>query len=111
MQFIRENRKIILIVDNAGGHNLSDEFKKKITNIRIEYLAPNCTSVIQPCDAGIIRAFKAKYRSKIIRHILRVYEEKNKYEEIDVKQAIYYIRETWREVSKQTIKIVGKKQK
>jgi len=51
MQFIRENRKIILIVDNAGGHNLSDEFKKKInkkiTNIRIEYLAPNCTSVIR----------------------------------------------------------------
>jgi hypothetical protein len=38
-----------------------------------------------------------------------VYEEKNKYEEIDVKQAIYYIREAWREVSKQTIKNCWKK--
>ena len=66
-------------------------------------------SVIQPCDVGIIRAFKAKYRSKIIRHILLVYEEKNKYEEIDLKQAIYYIREAWREVSKQTIKNCWKK--
>ena len=38
-----------------------------------------------------------------------MYEEKNKYEEIDVKQAIYYIREAWREVSKQTIKNCWKK--
>jgi hypothetical protein len=32
-----------------------------------------------------------------------VYEEKKRVEEIDVKQAIYFIREAWREVSKETI--------
>ena len=32
-----------------------------------------------------------------------MYEEKKRVEEIDVKQAIYFIREAWREVSKETI--------
>ncbi len=34
---------------------------------------------------------------------------KRKIKDIDVKQAIYYIREAWREVSKQTIKDCWKK--
>ena len=52
---------------------------------------------------GIIRSFKSKYRTKIVKYILKVYEEKKRVEEIDVKQAIYFIREAWREVSKETI--------
>ena len=57
------------------------------------------SAIIQPCHAGIIRSFKSKYRTKIVKHILKVYEEKKKVEEIDVKQAIYFIRKAWREVS------------
>jgi len=30
--FAKQNRKIILLVDNAGGHNLSEEFKKLLTH-------------------------------------------------------------------------------
>ena len=76
-QFLRQDRKIILLVDNAGCHNLSEEFKKQISNITVEYWAPNFTSVIQPCDAGIIRAFKSKYRNKLVKFMLNSYEEKN----------------------------------
>ena len=40
---------------------------------------------------------------KLLEWVNKGYEEKKNVEEIDVKQAIYFIREAWREVSKETI--------
>ena len=51
-----ENRHVLLLVDNAPGHKLSDESLETITNVKIEYLQPNTTSVLPPCDAGIINS-------------------------------------------------------
>ena len=34
----------------------------QLTHIRLEYFGPNLTAHIQPCDASIIRTFKAIYR-------------------------------------------------
>ena len=48
------NRKILLLLDNAAGHKINQTF----SNITIHFLPPNLTSVIQPCDAGIIKVFK-----------------------------------------------------
>ena len=70
-----EDRKEVLLVDNAGGHNLEPEFKASLTNLKVEYLPPNTISELQPCDAGITSAFKAKYRCKVIRHLLVVFDE------------------------------------
>lgn len=49
--------KVLLIVDNATSHckQLSHP------NVQILFLPPNCTSLIQPLDQGIIHAFKAIY--------------------------------------------------
>ncbi|XP_068216342.1 tigger transposable element-derived protein 1-like [Palaemon carinicauda] len=49
--------KILLLMDNAGGHatDLSRE------GVQVEFLPPNTTSLIQPMDQGVIRAFKALY--------------------------------------------------
>lgn len=52
------NRQILLLVDNFSGHKNMLPLK----NIRVEFLAPNMTSHIQPLDQGIIAAFKAHYR-------------------------------------------------
>jgi hypothetical protein len=38
------------------------EMNVVLRNTRIFYLPPNMTSVVQPCDAGIIRTFKAYYK-------------------------------------------------
>ena len=52
-----QNRNIILLVDNAPTHTLYET--THVTNITIEFLPPNTTSHLQPCDQGIINSFKA----------------------------------------------------
>jgi hypothetical protein len=51
-------RKIILLVDNCKAHKNNSLLK----NIIVIFLPANTTPLIQPCDQGIIRAFKAHYR-------------------------------------------------
>lgn len=54
----RQNRNIILLVDNAPTHALYDT--THLTNITIEHLPPNTTAHLQPCDQGIINSFKVR---------------------------------------------------
>jgi hypothetical protein len=48
-------RKVLLIIDNAGCHNLNGI---ELKNVKIKFLPPNTTSRLQPLDAGIIASFK-----------------------------------------------------
>ncbi|XP_053561178.1 tigger transposable element-derived protein 1-like [Bombina bombina] len=51
--------KILLLVDNAPGHPQTlDELNP---NIRVEFLPPNTTSLLQPMDQCVIAAFKLNY--------------------------------------------------
>ncbi len=50
------NRKVLLLVDNAPSH----PEVANLTHIRVEKLPKNTTSLIQPCDAGIIKNLKGK---------------------------------------------------
>ena len=52
-----ENRNIILLVDNAPTHTLTEGVT--FPNITIHYLPPNTTAHLQPCDAGIIHKFQS----------------------------------------------------
>ena len=51
-----QNRKILLLVDNAPVHIVNEDVN--LTNVTIHFLPPNTTSHLQPCDAGIINSFK-----------------------------------------------------
>ena len=44
-----QNRKILLIVDNAPGHS-----KIEASHVKLHFLPPNATSKLQPLDGGII---------------------------------------------------------
>lgn len=59
----RQNRKIVLLVDNAPSHVYDEE---ALSNVHVEFLNPNMTSHIQPLDSGIIHSFKAQYRKEYI---------------------------------------------
>ena len=70
-------RHILLLMDNAASHMLPAEASEqedlkviKLSNITLLFLPANTTSVVQHLDAGIIHAFKAHYRTLLIRWLL-----------------------------------------
>ncbi|XP_022843299.1 ARS-binding protein 1-like [Olea europaea var. sylvestris] len=61
-------RKVLLIVDNCPVY---PKVVEGLRNVELFFLPPNTTSKIQPCDAGIIQAFKAHYRRRFYSSILQ----------------------------------------
>lgn len=57
--------KVLLILDNAPGH-----LHLEHNNVKIVFLPPNTTSIIQPLDQGIISTFKKYYIRSTYRDIL-----------------------------------------
>jgi hypothetical protein len=69
-----QDRKICIIMDNAGSHDIHGEVKKVIdgfkafvlSHITILFLPPNVTSDVQPLDRGVIATFKMCYKRKLV---------------------------------------------
>jgi len=57
---------VLLIMDNAGGHAIDLSYE----GVKVEFLPPNTTSLIQPMDQGVIRAFKALYTRHTLQHLV-----------------------------------------
>lgn len=55
------NRQVILRLDNASPHGTSDTLPE-LKNVEVAFLPANTTSKLQRMDAGIIAAFKKRYR-------------------------------------------------
>ena len=60
----KKNCFIALIVDNCAAH--PKDSANNLPHIKLVFLPPNVTSLIQPCDMGIIRNLMANYRRKIV---------------------------------------------
>ncbi|KZT51780.1 DDE-domain-containing protein, partial [Calocera cornea HHB12733] len=100
----RENRNILLLLDNFAGHKYD---KDRITNIRVHFFPPNMTSHIQPLDQGIIQCFKMHYRRLFSeRAILRQLTDIPPQElyNINVLEIMDLAKEAWSEVTSTTIK-------
>ncbi|XP_071481843.1 tigger transposable element-derived protein 4-like [Diadema antillarum] len=101
----RQDRKILLILDNAPSHP-----KLQLTNIKLLFLPPNTTSVTQPMDQGIIQATKLKFRKRQLTSILHRLEAERDLtapelmKSTNVLQAIQWISRSWNEVEPETIK-------
>ena len=57
-------RRVLLLLDNFSVHEAAVQTlteNNTLKNIRVEFLPPNCTSVYQPLDQGIIANFKLYY--------------------------------------------------
>ena len=55
-------RKVLLLMDNFGAHCLAVDMMREsggLENVTIKWLPPNATSIHQPLDQGIIKAWKA----------------------------------------------------
>ena len=55
-------RRILLFLDNCPAHPRINS----LTNIRLEFLPANTTSLIQPLDQGVIKNLKCFYRQEVV---------------------------------------------
>lgn len=103
-------RNICVIMDNFSGHVVTSSYSR----IKLVYLRPGLTSVLQPLDCGIIRSFKAHYSSKLVSLSLLSDTGDVKAPEvatdlpsnprkISVRDAIIMASEAWNAVTKPTI--------
>ena len=58
-RFQCQNRNVALIIDNCPAH---PDVQSQLKAIRLVFLPPNTTYVLQPCDQGIIKNLKIHYR-------------------------------------------------
>lgn len=54
-------QNIVLLIDNCIAHAVH----LQLNHIKLVYLPANTTSILQPCDEGIIRIMKAYYRHEM----------------------------------------------
>lgn len=73
-KFLRENRKVLLLVDNCPAHPKSLQLKLKA--IDLHFFPPIATSVLQPLDLGIIRSLKHYYRYALVKQRIIEMERK-----------------------------------
>lgn len=62
-----EKRRILLIIDNCSSHNC---VPRHLEHVKVLFLPPSTTSILQPLDQGIIHAVKRHYRARVVRRML-----------------------------------------
>lgn len=98
---MHRDKSVILLIDGAPGHNRARSIQ--LSNTKVYIFPGNLTSHVQPCDAGIIRSLKSKYRQRLVKRMLRVYEQDESYIKMDINQAIRMLAAAWDEVETQCI--------
>ncbi|KAL4096621.1 hypothetical protein QTP88_021540 [Uroleucon formosanum] len=100
------DRKIVLLVDNCTAHSVSLNLK----NIKLVFLPANTTSLIQPCDQGIIRTLKAYYRLKMSKRVITLIDETSTLKandlskKINILEALHFVNEAWNNINDVTIR-------
>lgn len=95
-----KERHIVLILDNCSAHSKVP----RMSNVRVVLLPPNCTSILQPLDQGIIRSAKSHYRRRMIERILiNIKANVQRPTNIDVRQAMEMITGAWWNVRQEVI--------
>ena len=82
-EFKNQQRSCLMLLDNASSHNSVPDIQLiklgsfdafRLSNHLLIFLPPNCTSVVQPLDMGIIASFKAHYKSKLAHFMVQQYD-------------------------------------
>lgn len=94
----RQNRKILLFIDNCTAHNNTSN----LSHVKVEFLPANTTSKLQPLDQGIIKNFKTFYRKEVVQLLLNSIEEGTTHS-ISLLSAMSIADKAWQNVSQTTI--------
>lgn len=89
-----QKRNILLFVDNATPHKVDFQ----LSNIKVVFMPPNCTSVLQPLDQGVIWSFKCIYRQMILDFIVDNIDsgvQNDLMKSFDIMKAMHFIKCAW----------------
>ena len=97
---ISSNRTILLTLDNATCHNV-----RSLSNVKLQFIPPNTSALIQPLDMGIIKVVKDLYKQKLSSFIISQLESdlKINLKEIKLIDAIIWLYHSWLELEKTTV--------
>ena len=101
-KMLLQGRSVALIVDNCPAHPAISGLRA----VQLIFLPPNTTSVLQPCDQGIIETLKTHYRKRVLRKLIASIESHgdNKFHlKLTVLDAITMAAAAWDEVKPKTI--------
>ncbi|GBM38515.1 Tigger transposable element-derived protein 1 [Araneus ventricosus] len=81
-KYLQENNlpmQALLVLDNAPAHppNFEDDILEKFKFIKVLYLPPNTTPILQPMDQQVISNFKKLYTKHLFRGCFEVTENTN----------------------------------
>lgn len=88
--------KAILILDNASCHSIYDDLSDE--NIKVVFLPPNCTSVIQPMDQHVINPLKLNYRKKMMQKIMLGQDWTQELKNLTLYDGVKILGEAWDEL-------------
>jgi DDE superfamily endonuclease len=72
--------------------------------VEIHFLPPNTTAHLQPLDAGIIRAFKGRYKAQLVAHVIDQFDaHKIVNFKVDLACAFRFTKTAWSQVTAETI--------
>ena len=99
---VLQERHILLFVDYAIYHRMNAD----ISNIKIVFIPPNCTSVLQPMFQGVSWSFTCIFRRTLLSfNVDRIGETNQKHlmSNFDLLEAIHFTKFVWLEVHPDTI--------
>ena len=89
----------VLLLDNAPSHHTIMQLKSDDGLIKVFYLPPNCTAILQPMDQNLICTIKKKYRRKLIEEVLLRETIEDGLEEINLRDVVFMLKDCWDSLS------------
>ena len=108
--FRRKGKKVLLLIDSCPAHKC-EAIQDSLGHVNVVFLPPNTTSIIQPCDAGIINAFKLNYRRLMLRKVgglvdnptIEKLDTKALKKNISMLYCLQYVKDAWQSVTETTV--------
>jgi hypothetical protein len=98
-------RKALLLIDNAPSHASENELRSN--NIKVMFLPPNVTALMQPMDQGVLENFKRHYRRNLLESILERVDGgeglMDCLKAINLKNVVYWAADAWNKVKSSTL--------
>ena len=98
-KFEQQNGKVVLIIDNCPAHPAIGGLKA----IQLCFLPPNTAAVTQSMDQRVIRSLKAKYRSRLIKLIIKAIDSNKDIPKINVLDAMKLLTLSWEDVTENAV--------